>query len=251
MGDVRAQGVWLALFLAIVTPFALAQDGVDPAADIQKQLESIYPLTKATPDDTDIVTAGAVLVLQKDNLQMCKVKVPIPTRNFYRNGALTQGGVANFFNDLSKLTEDADPSLRRKFVAGMKFWVTKIEVQNDGVTFHVLSDPFDDGRYRGVLKFPFVRGQKPSADQIVATVAEVLKPDQSAAVADSGQQPAGPADGAPHPVETKTIALGQTKDQVIQTFGPPNKVVQLGTKEIDYYSDMKVTFVKNVVTNVE
>ena len=31
----------------------------------------------------------------------------------------------------------------------------------------------------------------------------------------------------------------------------PAKVVQLGTKEIDYYLDMKVTFVQNKVTNVE
>jgi len=38
---------------------------------------------------------------------------------------------------------------------------------------------------------------------------------------------------------------------VVQSFGQPTKVVQLGKKEIDYYSDMKVTFTNNKVTNVE
>ena len=39
-----------------------------------KQLLSLLlNLTKATADGTDVVTAGAVVVLQKDNLLMCRV----------------------------------------------------------------------------------------------------------------------------------------------------------------------------------
>ena len=34
-------------------------------------------------------------------------------------------------------------------------------------------------------------------------------------------------------------------------FGQPSKVVKLGTKEIDVYPDMKVTFVNNKVTDVQ
>ena len=45
-------------------------DSAGGLADIQKQLESQYPTAKATADGTDLVTAGAVLVLQKDHLQM-------------------------------------------------------------------------------------------------------------------------------------------------------------------------------------
>ena len=34
-------------------------------------------------------------------------------------------------------------------------------------------------------------------------------------------------------------------------LGQPTKVVKLATKEIDYYPDMKVTFVHDKVTNIE
>ena len=38
---------------------------------------------------------------------------------------------------------------------GEKFWVTKVDVKDDGVDFLVLySDPYDGVRYFGELKFP-------------------------------------------------------------------------------------------------
>jgi hypothetical protein len=42
-------------------------------AALQQKLESQYALTKTTADRNDIVAAGSVLVLQKDNLLMNKV----------------------------------------------------------------------------------------------------------------------------------------------------------------------------------
>jgi hypothetical protein len=104
-------------------------------------------------------------------------------------------------------------------------------------------------RYHATLKFPFAKGAAPSSDDIISNIAAVLKIDSG----DSSGMSAGSAP-APSPapaVQTKTIALGQTRDQVISMFGQPAKVVQLGTKEIDYYPDMKVTFVQSKVTNVE
>jgi hypothetical protein len=70
-----------------------AQSAAALAATQQQQLLSVYTLTKATADDTDVVTAGAVLVLQKDNLLMCRVNLPIPTPNVYKNGAIDQEGL--------------------------------------------------------------------------------------------------------------------------------------------------------------
>lgn len=249
MADGRARGLWLVLVLVAFAPFALAQTA-DSGADLQKQLESIYPLTQASIDETEIVTAGAVAVLQKDGLQMCNVTV-LPMHNVYASGALTQRGFMSVINKVNAgLGADVT---NRKFVAGEKFWVTKIQVEKDGVTFRLLSDPLPDLRYHALLKFQFVKGQVPPPEQILATVAEVIKPDESAGGTPPEQQQAAeaPAPATPAAVETKTIAIGQTKDQVLKTFGPPNKVAQLGSKEIDYYTDMKVTFIKNVVTNVE
>jgi hypothetical protein len=38
---------------------------------------------------------------------------------------------------------------------------------------------------------------------------------------------------------------------VIASLGQPQKVVQLGAKEIDFYPDLKVTFVNGKVTDVQ
>ena len=246
MTAIRVLRACMAVALVVLTSVAAAQ-----SADLQKQLESAYPLTKATADSTDIVTAGAVLVLEKDNLQMCPVNLPIPTPNYYKNGSINQGGVVGFLNKLgnASMGGGADGTKTRTFVAGEKFWVTKIQVQNDGVTFQLLTDPFQDVRYHASLKVPFPKGQTPTSGQLLATVGQVIKTDGGSGTAEPEQQQA--AADAPAPPETKTIGIGQTKDEVVQNFGQPTKVVQLGKKEIDYYTDMKVTFTNNKVTNVE
>jgi hypothetical protein len=38
---------------------------------------------------------------------------------------------------------------------------------------------------------------------------------------------------------------------VIASLGQPQKIVQLGAKEIDYYPDMKVTFLNGKVSDVQ
>ena len=75
--------------------------------------------------------------------------------------------------------------------------------------------------------------------------------------------PPPPADAAPAPIPPppppadepaappKTISLGQTKDTVVANFGQPTKIAKVGTKEIYYYPDLKVTFVAGKVTDVQ
>jgi hypothetical protein len=45
--------------------------------------------------------------------------------------------------------------------------------------------------------------------------------------------------------------LGQTPEQVQTAFGQPEKVVNLGSKQIYVYKDLKVTFVNGKVTDVQ
>jgi hypothetical protein len=240
----------LAAGFLFLPPVAQAQS--PGLADIQKQLTSLYSPAKATADGTDLVTAGAVLILQKDNLQMCKVEQPIATANFYKNGAITQGGLGGFFKAMNALSKFGTPpgappgpapSDLRQFVAGEKFFVTRIVTAPDGVTLAFISDPIKDQRYKATLKFSFPKGAVPSPDDAAAMVAEVIKVD--------APEEAAPAAAAAPAAPTKTIAIGQTRDEVIAMFGVPSKVVQLGAKEIDFFPDMKVTFVKNKVANVE
>ena len=170
----------------------------------------------------------------------------------------------------------------RTFVSGEKFWVTKIEMHDDGVVFWLFSDPISDVRYYATLKFPFAKGGTPDTDKMLSQVAEVLKvddsggdsKDQAAAPASGGKAaPAAPAPVAPAaapppasamapiappppptdapPPQPKTVAKGQTKEQVVAIFGQPTKIANLGSKEIDYYPDFKITFVGGKVTDVQ
>jgi hypothetical protein len=266
---------------ALLLPcFALIAQTAPTPASIQQKLESDFAVSKAAADKSDIVTPGAILVLKVDGLLMSATASGSPASNTYRDGKISQGiwkiaKMPGFGGLVSHANANANVQTRT-FVAGEKFWVTKITVHDDGVVLDLLSDPISDVRYYSTLKFPFTKGALPSPDQADSSVGEVFKvqPDDSAAADDKGakggKQPAAspaPAEAAapppmapiappPPPTDTpppapKTIALKQTKDEVLANFGPPTKVVKLGTKEIDYYPDMKVTFVNNKVTDVQ
>jgi len=264
------------LAAALLFPcLALVAQTPGTPASIEQTLESQYTLTKTAADRSDIVTAGSVLVLKKDGLLMSATTSGSAAQNVYKDGKISQGiwKMAKMpgFGSLMSHSGTGANVQTRTFVAGEKFWVTKITVHDDGVVLELFSDPFSDVRYYSTLKFPFAKGAYPSTDQVQTSVAEVLnvQADDAAGSGDSGKkQPAATAAAAapppamapiappPPPADTpppapKTIALKQTKDEVVANFGPPTKVVKLGTKEIDYYPDMKVTFVNNKVTDVQ
>jgi hypothetical protein len=162
--------------LLTLSPVSLLAQDKDWRSAIQDALESQYSLTKASADKSTIVTTGAILVLKKDDLVMFTTSALSPPVNTYKDGRITQG----LFGKLGKAATDGST---RTFVRGEKFWVTKIEVKDDGVVFQFLSDPFDDVRYAAALRFPFAKGSPPPADQIAKTVAQVLAVDDSAAAA--------------------------------------------------------------------
>lgn len=266
-------------------PWAYSQ-GADSKAEIQQKLSAQFILTKLAPNQMDIVAAGSVLVLQKDGLLMCGVSdgngaFYLPAASTYSNGqislnsALAAGSTAapalpdriQMRRRFVQASADCGNAPARKFVAGEKFWVTKayIDSGDDGVTFRLYSDPYNDVRYWAELKFPFPQRSLPPADQLMSTIAEVFKvqsdgnadenalrqaprPSPEPALAPIAPPPP-PSDMPPPP--PKTIALGQTKDQVLAIFGEPQKVVKLATKEMLYYPDMKVILVKGKVADVQ
>jgi len=151
---------------------------------------------------------------------------------------------------------------KKKLVAGEKFWLVGSSVQKDKLIFAVITDSYDDGRYFAQIKFPFTKGATPSPDEVLKTIAEVVsvQPAPSAvppaAAPPPPEQAMAPIAPPPPPSDAptatpKSISLGQTKDQVVASFGMPQKVVTLGAKEILYYPDMKVTFVDGKVSDVQ
>jgi len=249
-----------AMLLAVAAP---CTHGQDQKAEIQKRLSSQFVLTQPTKDRSDIATAGAVLVLHKSNLLMYATSNPIPPQSTYKKGKITLNAFGkNFWRDFGNAMATPGSSVdivQRTFVTGEKFWVTNVDIKDDGVIFRFFSDPVDDVRYFGELKFPFPKGHIPPADELMNTIAEVLtveNSDNTVAGTATAEAPPPPIPPPPPPADTpppppKTVALGQTKDQVVATFGQPKKAATLGAKEIYYYPDMKVTFVNGKVADVD
>lgn len=274
--EVMRRGVyWIVIALLALGSLLVYGQDADSKVDLQNKLGSQFVLTKLTADKSDIVSAGSILALQKDGLLMYELASPMPPMNTYKNGKIGQGW-SGFGRDigitlLASGNNTAANYHRRRFVAGEKFWVTGYTLQNDGILFQFYSDPYDDVRYYGQLKLPFPKGHMPPADKVMSMIAEVLTvqpneaepaaqqpPPQTAAQAPEAAQeqalapiapPPPPADTPPPP--PKTIAIGQTRDQVMAILGQPQKVVKLPTKEMLYYPDMKVILVKAKVTDVQ
>jgi hypothetical protein len=215
-----------------------------------------------------------VIVLQKDGLVMCGVTTSVPSQNVYKNGKITQSVLNKArFMSLGSFAGPSSSAGTRTFVTGEKFWITNIETKDDGVDFTLMSDPISDTRYYAVLKIPFRKGTPPPAAEMASMADQLFKvqpADNSSGGGSSGPAPAAaastPAPPPPAPmapiapppppsdaaaVPPPTIKIGQTKAQVIAMFGAPTKVVKLSTKEIDYFPDMKVTFVHDKVSDVE
>jgi hypothetical protein len=285
--------------LAVLGGMCVTASAQDKAA-ILKKLESEYSLTKTTADQTDIVTAGSVLVLQKDNLLMVATTTTgNPCSNTYKNGKFTQNGACRANEKFKKFShfglpipgaDQAPQVTTRTYVTGEKFWVTRIDLKEGkdaGVVMDFFTDAVNDVRYRTSLTIPF-KGGMPSADDALKLVQEVVtvqppeddkkqeakgnggqaapQGGQQAPAAEAGQQqaaaapaadaPPPPLDAPPPPPDAPaapppTVAMGQTPDQVVAILGQPQKKADLGTKQIYFYKDVKVTFVNGKVKDIQ
>lgn len=218
--------------LAITSTTALAQ--TDPIA---QRIESTYALTKPTADMTDIVKQGDALVLKQDDLFMCDISSAIPSYNTYKRGKIHQ----SLLNKMKFFTASGSaPTVpTRMFVAGEKVMLTNVETTDNGVRLSLLSDNINGHSYKAYLVLPFSKGSPPSPDAVLQTFAEVVSV-------------AAPAHQAPVAAQSRTLSVGQTKEQVTAILGQPTTVVKLSSsKEIYYFPTMKVTFTGDRVSNVQ
>jgi len=278
-------------FVAVLAAAFLLAPVQGQKPTLEKQLESEYTLTTPTADNTDIVTMGSVLILQKKGLSAGAVSSKVETQNTYKDGQIKSGAATAIrrFGALPGIgnipgvgtaagTASGAAGGSRDFVNGEKLYVTKITVDRgkNNIVFDLISDAYGDaGRFKATLRVEFPKGVLASEDlaKVDPTIAEVFKvapPDQSAAAAPAAPAapaPAPVAQAAPEPVlapiapppppppdpvvETKSIEVGQTKDQVVAILGKPDKIVKAGTKEIYQYKDIKVTFVNGKMTDAQ
>jgi hypothetical protein len=167
-------------------------------AAIEKKLQAEYTTTQATADQTDIVTAGSILVLKKGNIIMAPVSGSNYFQNTYRDGKISQNAAGKIvkgldrFSHLPGASAPASAPATRTFVPGEKVWVTKIECKDDGLVFQLFTDAFAEVRYKADLKFFFdKKGAIPSADDMDKLVGEVFKIQPAEETTGAGQEQAG------------------------------------------------------------
>jgi hypothetical protein len=261
---------------------------------IQQKLESEYQITKTNDAKTDIVTAGSIVVLHKDKLLMvAATSAANPCMNTYRDGQVFPNKACKFGSQIvripglgSHIPHADNAPATRNFVAGEKFWVTKIDVKDSGKGRGVVFDFFTDAtpagdqgiRYKGVLSIPFPASISNSDDalKLVAEVITVVAPEDAKKDSDtspqppaqSGQQVAAspnqppppaapaPAEPTPAPIEPPPpppteVSEGQTIDQVLAALGQPVDKISAGNKVIYIYKNLKVTFVDGKVKEIQ
>jgi len=279
-------GAMLLLGLMVIQPAVRADD----KGKMDEQLIAAYPLTTPTADNTDIVTQGVTLVLQKKGMVIGDATSSVPFQNVYKDGQIKAGAAATF----SKISHfgglipgvPAVPgnavsgTANRTFVNGEKVYVTAIQVKGNNVTFSVISDAYNNVRYKGTLSMEVPKASMSDVAKVQKTIDEVFKIDTSAAKADANAAPAADQQAAaapaaapaapatapapPDPViapiapppppadqPPATIEVGQTPDQVTAILGQPQKVAKLAGKEIYFYKNLKVTFKNGKVSDVE
>ena len=253
-------------------------------------------LTKITDDKSDIVTAGSVLVLQKDKvLMVAATSTANPCMNTYKDGKISPTKACGVGEKLRRLPGfghvpgGGSAPATRNFVSGEKFWLTKIDVKADKVVLDFFTDATPAGdqgiRYKAALTIPF-GALTPTPDEALKAVAEVITvapsddaKDAKGQAATKGDQqeprrqasprlPQRSAPAAPRPARGGPTAAASNprrprpptrlkfprdkpSEQVVAAMGQPVKKAKIGTKEIYYYKDLKVTFVNGKVKDVQ
>src|SRR5271170_7083861 len=250
------------------------------AVSLQEQLAAQYKLAKMGSDTSgySVVEEGTLLVVQKGGL------LGVPYSDTSVESDKYEGGTVKAPNAM--LTKGIGFGMKKfgkeqttkLFAKNDKVYPTKIEVnlEKDQVTIGIVAcdtcnkiDPPTYNKTNVVFVFPKGSLAAASAGQVEDTIGTLLSissddakqgdsgeqgGDQQQGGDQGGQQPAAaqqPAAPAPPAAEPASIDKGMTADQVQAALGKPDKIVNLGTKTIYYYKDMKVIFLSGKVSDVQ
>lgn len=267
------------VLLLAFTIFSLMAGVLNAQVSLADQLKAQYNMVKMGADSsgTAVVEAGTLLAVKKGGI----LGVPYSDQSFtptkYQDGqvhspnAIMQKGLGSFMKKIGKEQNT------HFFQVGDKVYPTKLDVNvaKDTVTMGIVEcDQCNNTNpptyYKTDVVFQFAKGQleKMSAPQVEDTISALLAIDEGG---DQGQGGGGnqqqgnqgggggggngggggqQAQQAPPP-EPQQIEKGQTPEQVKAALGPPEKIVNLGAKQLYVYHDIKVTFVNGKVADVQ
>ena len=252
------------------------------AVSLQEQLVAQYKVVKMGSDTSgySVIEKGTLLEIKKGGI----LSVP-----YSDNSVLStkyEGGTVHTPSSLlSKgigfgMSKFGKTQSTHLFAAGDKVYPQKVEVDlgKDSVNVMVVAcdtcnktDPPTYNKAKVVFQFPKGSLAKASAGDVEDTIGQLLAiseetqddqggqqqggdQGQQGGQQGGGQQGGGQQGGGQdqqQQAEPQTIEKGMTPDQVQGALGKPDKIVNLGAKQLYIYKDMKVTFVNGKVTDVQ
>lgn len=238
-----------------------------------------------------VVQEGTLLTIQKGGILGSPYKNMTTRTATFQDGTVHSSDVAGIKNNsflkagcglLHKCptTPDTvnDEATTKLFKVGDKVYPTKIAVDlsKDTVTMGIVAcdtcNKTDPPTYNKVnIAFKFASGAlaKANPSQVEDTIGQLLaisNDDSQQGGNDQGNQGGnngggngggGNAQGGggggqqQQAAQPQQIEMGQTQDQVKGSLGQPDKMVNLGPKQIWVYKDLKVTFLNGRVVDVQ
>jgi hypothetical protein len=260
----------------LLSPRASAQATVT----LQDQLAAQYKVVKMGSDTSgySVIDAGTLLEIKKGGI----LGVPYSDTSILST-KYESGTVHTPSSMLSKgigfgMKRFGKEQTTKLFPVGNKVYPSKIDVDTgkDIVTLSIVAcdtcnktDPPSYNKAKVVFQFPKGSLAKASAGDVEDTIGQLLSISDDSQSQDQGGQQQGQGggqggqggqgngdqqaadQGQQQQAEPQTIEKGQTTDQVQAALGKPEKIVNLGTKQIYIYKDMKVTFLNGKVSDVQ
>ena len=205
--------------------------GAPNSRGMREALVADYPLTKVgvvmfKTDYNRITQPGVILAVRLPGIfaDVANTQDAIVNTNF-ANGQVSQAtGFAAAFGSNTGHSRTLNPN--------EKVYVTDVLVKRDAVQLELLTvevTTLADGqgtRYRAELNVKIPGLDTMTPDDVKKSIETVV---------------ADPA--AVSAVQSKTVKLGMSPDEVKQSLGNPDKIVDLGAKQIFIYKDMKVILI--------
>jgi len=247
--------------VAVIFPvvFANAQ-----TVSLQEQLSAQYQLAKVSADSSGygVVNPGTLLAIQQKGvlavpwkaLALCPAKYQ--DNSFHASVGFCAGMLKN---------------VSRYFQMGDKVYPVKIDVNLDKakISFTVVSCDSCNGvdpptSMKAEVVFQFAKGylEKAGVGDVEDLIGKVflISSDDQQGQGDQGQQQQQQASTPPRQQqappqqqqsEPQTVQVGMTTDQVQNVLGQPDKIFNVGAKQIYVYKDVKVTFQNGKVADVQ
>jgi hypothetical protein len=262
----------------------LASMATAQAPTLQEQLIAQYKLVKMGSDTSgySVIDKGTLLEIKKGGI----LAVPYGDNNVpachYENGSVKGPSGLAMVGRKSIMGKFGKEQTTHLFASGDKVYPMKVDVNvaKDTVTLGIVAcdtcnktDPPTYNKAQVVFQFPKGSLANANAGSIEDTIGQLLavtddsQQDQAqqggqdqgqqgdqggGAQAGGGQGGGGQQAQQDQPqAEPAEIKLGMTMGEVETALGKPDRKANLGTKQIYYYKDMKVTFKDGKVSDVQ